>query len=131
MVGDVVGDFIIRLKNAGAVNKETISIPYSKLRHAVADKLVDAGYLTSVGTAGEKVQEKTLEVTLSYTDGAHSIRGVKRISKPGRRLYTKVSDIHPVKFGQGHMILSTPAGIVTGEEAREKKVGGEQLFIIW
>ena len=131
MVGDVVGDFIIRLKNAGAVNKETISVPYSKLRHAVADKLVDAGYLTSVGTAGEKVQEKTLEVTLRYEDGAHSIRGVKRISKPGRRLYTKVTDIHPVKFGQGHMILSTPAGIVTGEEARAKKVGGEQLFIIW
>ena len=131
MVGDVVGDFIIRLKNAGAVKKETISIPYSKLRHAVADKLVDAGYLASVGTTGEKVQEKTLEVTLSYTDGTHRIHGVKRISKPGRRLYTKVSDIHPVKFGQGHMILSTPAGIVTGEEAREKKVGGEQLFIIW
>lgn len=131
MVGDVVGDFIIRLKNAGAVNKETISVPYSKLRHAVADKLVDAGYLTSVGTAGKKVQEKTLEVTLGYTDGAHNIRGVKRISKPGRRLYTKVADIHPVKFGQGHLILSTPAGIVTGEEAREKKVGGEQLFIIW
>jgi small subunit ribosomal protein S8 len=131
MVGDVVGDFIIRLKNAGAVKKETISIPYSKLRHAVADKLVDAGYLASVGTTGEKVQEKTLEVTLSYVDGTHRIHGVKRISKPGRRLYTKVSDIHPVKFGQGHMILSTPAGIVTGEEAREKKVGGEQLFIIW
>ena len=131
MVGDVVGDFIIRLKNAGAVNKGTISVPYSKLRHAVADKLVDAGYLTSVGTAGVKVQEKTLEVTLKYTDGAHSIRGVKRISKPGRRLYTKVTDIHPVKFGQGHIILSTPAGIVTGEEARAQKVGGEQLFIIW
>jgi small subunit ribosomal protein S8 len=131
MVGDVVGDFIIRLKNAGAVNKETISVPYSKLRHAVADKLVDAGYLTSVGTTGTKVQEKTLEVTLRYTDGAHNIRGVKRISKPGRRLYTKVTDIHPVKFGQGHIILSTPAGIVTGEEARAKKVGGEQLFIIW
>ena len=131
MVGDVVGDFIIRLKNAGAVKKETISVPYSKLRHAVADKLVDAGYLASVGTAGEKVQDKTLEVTLSYVDGAHSIRGVKRVSKPGRRLYTKVSDIHPVKFGKGHLILSTPAGVLTGEEAREKKVGGEQLFIIW
>jgi len=67
----------------------------------VIDKLVDAGYVTAVTTAGEKVQEKTLEVTLSYVDGAHSIRGVKRISKPGRRLYTKVTDIHPVKFGQG------------------------------
>jgi small subunit ribosomal protein S8 len=131
MVGDTVGDLIIRLKNAGMIGKETISVPYSKLRHAVIDKLVDAGYVTAVTTAGEKVQEKTLEVTLSYTDGAHSIRGVKRISKPGRRLYAKVTDIHPVKFGQGHIILSTPAGIVTGEEARAKKVGGEQLFIIW
>ena len=131
MVGDTVGDLIIRIKNAGMVGKETISMPYSKLRHAVVNKLVDAGYVTAVTTAGTKVQEKTLEVTLGYTDGAHNIRGVKRISKPGRRLYTKVTDIHPVKFGQGHMILSTPAGIVTGEEAREKKVGGEQLFIIW
>ena len=131
MVGDTVGDLIIRLKNAGMIGKETISVPYSKLRHAVIDKLVDAGYVTAVTTAGTKVQEKTLEVTLRYEDGTHSIRGVKRISKPGRRLYTKVTDIHPVKFGQGHMILSTPAGIVTGEEAREKKVGGEQLFIIW
>lgn len=131
MVGDKVGDLIIRLKNAGMVGKDTISVPYSKLRHAVVDKLVDAGYVASVTTAGEKVQEKTLEVTLGYTDGTHNIRGVKRVSKPGRRLYTKVSDIHPVKFGQGHMILSTPAGIVTGEEAREKKVGGEQLFLIW
>jgi len=131
MVGDVVGDFIIRLKNAGAVKKDTVSVPYSKLRHAVADKLVEAGYLASVGTTGEKVQDKTLEVTLRYENGTHTIRGVKRISKPGRRLYTKVADIHPVKFGQGHLILSTPAGIVTGEEAREKNVGGEQLFIIW
>jgi len=131
MVGDTVGDLIIRLKNAGMIGKETISVPYSKLRHAVIDKLVDAGYVTAVTTAGTKVQEKTLEVTLSYKEGAHSIRGVKRISKPGRRLYTKVTDIHPVKFGQGHIILSTPAGIVTGEEARAKKVGGEQLFIIW
>ena len=131
MVGDTVGDLIIRLKNAGMVGKETVSVPYSKLRHAVVDKLVEAGYVASAATAGEKVQDKTLEVTLKYENGAHSIRGVKRISKPGRRLYAKVSEIHPVKFGQGHMILSTPAGIVTGEEAREKKVGGEQLFIIW
>jgi small subunit ribosomal protein S8 len=131
MVGDTIGDFIIRLKNAGAVNKATVSVPYSKLRHSVAKKLVDAGYLTSATEQGKRVQEKTLEVTLKYEDGSHKIRGVKRVSKPGRRLYTKVADIHPVKFGQGHMILSTPAGILTNEEAKEKKVGGEQLFIIW
>ena len=131
MVGDTVGDFIIRLKNAGMVGKDTVSGPYSKLRHSIADKLVEAGYVASTTTAGKKVQEKTLEVTLSYENGAHRINGVKRVSKPGRRLYTKVADIHPVKFGKGHMILSTPAGILTNEEAKEKKVGGEQLFIIW
>ena len=131
MVGDTIGDLIIRLKNAGAVGKDTVSLPYSKLRHAVADKLVEAGYVASVTTKGKKVQEKTLEVTLSYENGEHRINGVKRVSKPGRRLYCGVADIHPVKFGRGHMILSTPAGILTNYEAREKKVGGEQLFIIW
>ncbi len=131
MVGDTIGDFIIRLKNAGAVQKATVSVPYSKLRHSVAKKLVDAGYITAATEQGKRVQDKTLEVTLKYEDGSHKIRGVKRVSKPGRRLYTKVTDIHPVKFGQGHMILSTPAGILTNVEAKEKKVGGEQLFIIW
>jgi small subunit ribosomal protein S8 len=131
MVGDTIGDFIIRLKNAGAVKKSTVSVPYSKLRHSVAKKLVDAGYLTAAVEHGKQVQDKTLEVTLRYENGAHRIRGVKRLSKPGRRLYTKVEHIHPVKFGQGHLILSTPAGILTNEEAKEKNVGGEQLFIIW
>lgn len=131
MVSDTIGDFIVRLKNGGAVGKETISVPYSKLRHSIADKLVDAGYLASATATGKLPQEKQLEVTLNYENGAHRINGVKRISKPGRRLYTKVTDIHPVKFGKGHIILSTPAGVLTGEEAKEKKVGGEKLFIIW
>lgn len=131
MVGDTIGDLIIRLKNAGAVKKETVSVPYSKLRHAVLNKLVDAGYVAAAIEQGKQVQEKTLEVTLRYENGAHRINGVKRVSKPGRRLYTGVADIHPVKFGKGHMILSTPAGILTNEEAKEKNVGGEQLFIIW
>ena len=130
MVGDTIGDFIIRLKNAGAVGKAGVSVPYSKLRHAVANKLVEAGYLVAAKQEGKKV-EKTLEVTLKYEHGRHKIIGVKRVSKPGRRLYTKVASIHPVKFGQGHMILSTPAGILTNVEAKAQNVGGEQLFIIW
>lgn len=131
MVGDTVGDLIIRLKNAGAVKKDVVSLPYSKLREAVLNKLVDAGYVSAITTKGKQVQDKTLEVTLSYKDGEHRINGVKRVSKPGRRLYTKVADLHPVKFGKGHLILSTPAGILTNVEAKDKKVGGEQLFIIW
>ncbi len=130
MVGDTIGDFIIRLKNAGAVGKKEVIVPHSKLRHAIADKLVAAGYILSVRDHGKKA-EKTLIVTLKYEAGKHRIAGVKRVSKPGRRLYTKVETIHPIKFGQGHIILSTPAGILTGEEAKAKNVGGEQLFIIW
>jgi small subunit ribosomal protein S8 len=130
MVGDIIGDMIIRLKNAGVVGKKQVEMPYSKLRHAIADKLVAAGYIEKAEQQGKKVQ-KSLVVTLKYEDGRHRIDGVKRISKPGRRLYTKVADIHRVKFGKGHMLLSTPAGILTNEEAKAQNVGGEQLFIIW
>jgi len=131
MVSDSVGDFIIQLKNAGMVGHEEVALPYSKLKHAIADTLVGEGYLASVDATGEKAQ-KQLVVTLKYDEkGSHSINDVKRISKPGRRLYTKAADIYPVKFGKGRMILSTPAGILTGEAARKANVGGEELFKIW
>ncbi len=131
MVNDPIGDFIIQLKNAGMVRKSTVSIPYSKLKNAVADKLVDAGFVAGATKHGKKVK-KTLDITLKYTaEGTHQIQGVQRVSKPGRRLYLSVSEIFPVKFGRGKRILSTPAGILTGEEAKEKNVGGEELFIIW
>jgi len=131
MVGDTVGDFIIQLKNAGMVGKKQVSIPYSKLKHAIADTLVKEGYIVKAEKEGKKVT-KTLEVTLKYdAQGAHHIRGVKRISKPGRRLYIKATEVYPIKFGKGRIILSTPAGILTGEESRKQNVGGEQLFLIW
>ncbi len=131
MVGDTVGDFIIQLKNAGMVGKKNVSIPYSKLKHAIADKLVQEGYIVSAVKEGKKVT-KSLEVGLKYDiRGDHQIRGVKRISKPGRRLYIKATEVYPVKFGKGRVIISTPEGILTGEEARKQNVGGEQLFIIW
>lgn len=131
MVSDTIGDLIIRLKNAGVVKKEAVQAPYSKLRHAILEKLQEQGYVAKVEVAGEGTK-KTLDVTLQYNEnGTHRIRGVQRLSKPGRRLYKKAADIHPVKFGKGDMLLSTPAGILTGDEARAKHVGGEQLFIIW
>lgn len=131
MVGDPVGDFIVRLTNAGAVHKETVSLPYSRLKHAIADKLVARGYLTEAKMQGKKVK-KTLEVGLRYNaDGSAYIRGVKRISKPGRRMYIKSAEVFPVKFGKGIIVLSTPEGILSGDEARKQKVGGEQLFMIW
>ncbi len=131
MVNDPVGDFIIQLKNAGMVRKTSVQIPYSKLKHAIADTLVASEFIVSATKHGKKVK-KTLEVVLKYdAQGNHFIQGVKRVSKPGRRLYVGVADIFPVKFGRGKRILSTPLGILTGEQAREKNVGGEELFIIW
>jgi len=130
MVSDTVGDFIIQLKNAGAVGKSEITLPYSKLKHAIADKLVVAGFINSESKKGKGVK-KELAIELKYDNGAHFIRGVKRVSKPGRRLYAGVAEIHPVKFGHGKLILSTPAGILTDEEARQQNIGGEQLFKIW
>jgi small subunit ribosomal protein S8 len=131
MVNDPIGDMIIQLKNAGMVGKREVSLPYSKLKHAVADKLATAGYVGGAQKRGKKVK-KTLDIVLKYdTRGMHEIHGVKRVSKPGRRLYISVAEIFPVKFGKGKRILSTPAGILTGEEAKEKNVGGEELFIIW
>lgn len=127
---DTIGDFIIRLKNAGAVGHEVVSLPHSKLRESIATKLAEAGYVAKVEAKGKDVK-KTLEVTLKYEGGKHAISDVQRVSKPGRRLYAKVDEIYPVKFGRGHLILSTPRGILTDREARENKVGGEQLFKIW
>jgi small subunit ribosomal protein S8 len=130
MVGDTIGDFIIQLKNAGMVGKKEVTLPYSKLKHAVADVLAKEGFIAATAVAGKDVK-KALVATLAYENGAHRINGVKRISKPGRRLYVKATEIYPVKYGKGRMIISTPAGILTGEEARAKNVGGEQLFIVW
>jgi len=114
MVGDPISDLLIQLKNAGAVKKDLVSLPYSKLKHEVADVLVKEGYALS---ATEK--------------GKHKINGVERVSKPSRRLYSNVASIPVVKNGHGAMFLSTPEGILTDSDAKAKHVGGELLFKIW
>ncbi|MCW9054477.1 MAG: 30S ribosomal protein S8 [Candidatus Pacebacteria bacterium] len=131
MVGDPVGDFIIRIKNASAVGKDVVSAPYSKFRQAIADVLKQKGYLTSVEAKGKSAQ-KVLEVGLRYDKaGKSALHGIKRVSRPGRRLYVGANEINPVKYGKGSLIISTPKGVLTDEEARKERVGGEALFKIW
>lgn len=131
MTNDPVADLINRLKNAGAVKHATVSLPFSNLKLAIAEKLKDAGYVKAVEKKGKKVK-KTLDIMLKYTEsGVPVIQGVKRVSKPGRRLYRSVHEIMPVRYGHGALILSTPKGIKTDKEARKEKVGGEALFEIW
>ena len=132
MVTDVIADFIIRIKNAGMVRKEQISMPYSKMRNALAQKLRVSGYVGDVSSVGHGT-DKRLVINLLYnqTTTSHKVSGMSRISKPGRRVYIGTRDIRPVKNSHGVLLLSTPKGILTGEEARKERVGGEVLFSLW
>ena len=130
MVTDRVGDFIIRLKNAGAIGNQTVSTPYSKHLEAIANKLKDLGFVARVEVS--KKGHGTLEVTLAYDEkGKHKIHDVKRISKPGRRMYVPAREAHTVKNGLGARVLSTPKGILSDKEARKVRAGGETLFEVW
>ncbi len=102
-------------------------MPLSRMRLAVAQILSREGYVGQV----EEGKKMNLTIPLNYKDGRPTINGVKRISKPSRRMYLGVRDLRPVKRGHGLLILSTPQGLMTGKEAREKRVGGEALFEIW
>lgn len=131
MVTDVIGDFINRLTTATAVKKTQVSIPFSNLKHQVALVLKREGYLGEISETKDVVG-KMLTVELLYEpDGEPRIHGVKRLSKPGRRLYTPVHAVHQVKNGKGLLILTTPRGIMTDKDARRDRVGGETMFNIW
>ncbi|KND46975.1 MAG: ribosomal protein S8 [Parcubacteria bacterium C7867-004] len=129
MVTDRVGDFIIRLKNAGAIGKTSVLVPFSKHVEEIAYKLKKLGYVAEVSKAKEPYH---FEVTLAYDErGNHKIHDVKRVSKPGRRLYVPSHEAHTVKNGMGSRLISTPKGVLTDGEARKVRVGGENLFEIW
>lgn len=129
MVTDRVGDFIIRLKNAGAIGKPLISVPLSKHVEEIAHKLKSLGYISEISKSKKPYH---FDVTLAYDErGNHKIKDVKRVSKPGRRLYAPSTEAHTVKNGKGSRILSTPKGILSDREARKEHVGGEDLFEIW
>jgi small subunit ribosomal protein S8 len=130
MITDRVGDFIIRLKNAGAIGNQIVSVPYSKHLEAIANKLKDLGFVERVEVS--KKGHGSLEVTLAYdAHGKHKIHDVKRISKPGRRMYVPAREAHTVKNGLGARVLSTPKGILSDKEARKVRAGGETLFEVW
>lgn len=130
MINDRVGDFITRLKNAAAIGRREVSLPYSAHLAAVAKKLKELGFLAEVRSQGEV--KKTLTVALSYDErGVARLRGARRVSTPGRRVYTSHRRAHKVAGGTGARILSTPEGILSDAEARKSRIGGEALFEIW
>jgi small subunit ribosomal protein S8 len=133
MVTDRVGDFIIRLQNAAMVGKQEVSVPYSAHLLAIAKKLKELGFIAHIETKEtEGSVKKVISIKLAYNErGEAKLRGVKRVSKPGRRLYAPHTAANKVKGGTGARILSSSLGIITDAEARSKRVGGEDLFEIW
>lgn len=129
MVTDIIGNFIIRLKNANSSHKESVSVYTSKSKEAIADALVRAGFVKSFS---KNSSGKMLDIILAYkTNNDPKINGVKRISKPSRRIYKGYKEIKPFKNGFGTTIYSTPWGVFSDKEAIKKNVGGEVLFNIW
>ena len=128
MVTDPIADFIIRLQNASRVKHERLSLPFSQMKFAVAKVLEHEGYIADVTKPKDG---KHLSVKLVYKNGTPAIAGVKRISKPSRRVYLGAHALRPVKHGHGLLLLSTPEGILTWKDARKQNVGGEALFEIW
>lgn len=128
---DHIADMITRIKNAGDVKKESLVFPYSKIKFEIASVLEKEGFLKSVSKKGKKIT-KFIEAELVYeADGTPKVRGVERVSKLSKRMYQKAKELRPVKYGTGHLILTTPKGIMTGRDAKKENVGGEILFKIW
>jgi len=121
---------LTKIKNAQAVKKESIKVPYSKLDEEIVSVLVKNNYLDSFEKKGRN-PKRILDIKLKYNDGGGTVSGVKLLSRPSRRLYIGYKEIRPVRHGYGLLVLSTPKGIMTGTEAKKAKVGGQTLFEIW
>jgi small subunit ribosomal protein S8 len=128
---DPVADFLTRLRNANSAYHETVSLPYSKLKAAIAEILKSEGYIATIKVE-DAVVGKTLTIDLKYgPNRERSIAGIKRVSKPGLRVYAKSTELPRVLGGLGIAILSTSSGLLTDRQAAKKGVGGEVLAYVW
>ena len=130
VVTDPIADMLTRIRNALTAKHETVEVPASKMKKAIADILLNEGYISNVELKEEGVQGSIL-VTLKYSKEGNVISGLKRISKPGLRVYAKSNEIPKVLNGLGIAILSTSKGIMTGKEAKKAHQGGEVLAYVW
>ena len=130
-MNDPIGDMLTRIRNSQLRGKSTVSTPASKLRAWVLDVLLDEGYIRGYEKATDTAGHPTLEISLKYFEGTPVIREVKRVSKPGRRVYLGVKDIPTVRQGLGVSIVSTPKGVMSDANARANNVGGEVLCTVF
>ena len=134
MISDPIADMLTRVRNALMAGHSTVSMPHSKIKLAIANLLLEEGFIAGVEVVPEKPQP-VMNLQLKYIGRRRErrpvIRGLKRVSKPGRRIYTKRSDIPWVQSVMAFAILSTPKGVVTDQKARRLGVGGEVLCYVW
>jgi len=130
-MNDPIGDMLTRIRNAQMRGKSTVSTPSSKLRAWVLDVLADEGYIRGYEKTSSTDGHGAIEISLKYFDGVPVIKELKRISKPGRRVYLGVKDIPHVRQGLGVSIVSTPQGVMSDANARAKNVGGEVICTVF
>ena len=130
-VSDPVGDMLARIRNAQERGKSKVAVPHSKLRENVLNVLQGEGFIRGFAVVQQGNNKAEIEVELKYFDGAPVIRELKRVSKPGRRVYASVATLPTVFNGLGISILSTPKGVMSDADARAQNVGGEVLCTVF
>ena len=130
-MNDPIGDMLTRIRNAHLRGKSTVKTPASKLRGWVLDVLANEGFIRGYEGATSDAGHPELEISLKYFDGEPVIKELKRVSKPGRRVYSASSDIPTVRQGLGISIVSTPQGVMSDAQARAANVGGEVLCTVF
>jgi small subunit ribosomal protein S8 len=130
MITDPIADMLTRIRNASKNKFENVSMPTSKLKENIAEILKEEGYVSGFEVT-EKDGKKTLVITLKYFEGASVISGVKRVSKPGLRIYANSDELPKVLNGLGIAIISTSKGLLVDREARKQNVGGEVVAYVW
>ena len=132
LMNDPIADMLTRVRNALIARHDTVTLPASNMKKAIAKIMLDEGYVKSVDYIDDGVQG-SIKVTLKYVNGKQTpvINGLKRISKPGLRVYARCEDLPKVLGGLGIAIISTSKGLMTDKEARKNAIGGEVLAYIW
>lgn len=129
MISDPIGDMLTRIKNGYLAKNAVVEVPYSKIKEEIAKILVKEKFLKNYQVRENKFKKLVLE--LKYQNGKPAVEGVKRVSKPGVRIYASADKIPLPKFGLGITLVSTSKGIMSHKEARKKKLGGEVIGQIW
>ena len=127
---DPITDMLNQIRNAQAVNKAEVLVPLSKIKYEIVRILSERGFIGEIKKT-VKGKNKVIKITLKYKDGEPVISGLRRVSKPGQRIYEKFSEIKKVHGGFGMSVISTSKGLMANKDARKQKLGGEVLLEIW